>query len=594
MAVRYDLSLTLRGPVMPTGLMAPTAGIDTPVLRDHRGRPIIPGTQIRGVLRHVIQAMAESGCKALPERAEEDWFGRKSGNKRDGSFEHGGQAVWEPRTGRLRFSDLVLEGDEDRPIRTTTRIEVGAETGSVVHGSLQVLETPLGVNEEAAFCGTLDIEAETDAEAEAIAAWLREALKLVPAIGAHKSAGFGRVYGFRLDRCGLQPLAATVAGEAAAALAGTGAVAATLDFDGPFLVSATAWSDNSFKGSEDVPGAAIKAVLARALPGLDPDTLAGAVIREFRPAMPESLRPSVVPTSWFFVGGVQFDALKYDPEGLSSEGAVTFRPDWKPGEDEAKEAAVLAGRTFRAKRHVRTRTSINRRGTAKAGALFSVAAVEPADHVWKGAILQGCLSADRFQALIAALPDRLHGIGKMRTTATLSLEAAEPPRPAVTSGRLRIVLETPAALHTPDDVARFADIVDPGDRLRRQYQSYFAAALADRADDAAVAPETLALRFMASQRYAGGYLAGRYRPAPDRYEPWLLTEAGAVFELTVPTSHAAAVESFAARGLPPPAGFDAHRRSWQGNPFVPENGYGEARIEPALGPAPAGAEEAGP
>lgn len=584
--LRYDIAITIAGPFITTGVVAAAHGIDAPFLRDHNRDVIIPGTQIRGILRHVLTAMAEAAPSHLTPTEVSEWFGSASGDAETG-FGTGAHG-WAPVKGRVRFSDLVASDRRGR-IDTMTRIAVDDWTGSVLPGALQVLEQPIKRGETAVFSGTIAVDLEPAAAAR-FEEWAVKALKLVPAIGAHKSSGFGRLIGAPLIALSKSQ---DIAGRAAApsdhaAIVAAGAARVTLRFDGPFLVSAGRWTGNDYSGSEVVPGAVVKAVVARAI-GADQaghalhSTLAKAVFRELRPVGAGGKRPVAVPLSLYWwedeTGGETYDALDDGCSALEmgAFGHVTFRPDVKPGSNFQKELDRRSSWTFEGARHVRTRTKVDSRGLADTGKLFTYSAVEPGDHLWIGTIARGDLDDDAFASLIAALPDRLDGIGKTRVSARLELGAETEPvwRPAA-SGRVRLLLETDACLHTPEDWLSRDNLADAGERLRLQYQDYFGAALAARAPAAVpVDAAALDLRFFAQQRRAGGYIAARYPPAAHGYRPWVLTTAGSVFDFVVPPSHSGAITSFLRRGLPVPAGFDALRRSWQGNPFVPENGFGE-------------------
>ncbi|MEI6758513.1 MAG: hypothetical protein WCK85_11710 [Chlorobium sp.] len=90
-------------------------------------------------------------------------------------------------------------------------------------------------------------------------------------------------------------------------------------------------------------------------------------------------------------------------------------------------------------------------------------------------------------------------------------------------------------------------------------------------------------RFFARQKFSGGYLAKRYqlyRP----YYPFILTEAGSVFVLKINNKEKAEpiLQRLQKQGLPLPASITQrvpkNREHWELCPFVPENGYGEIRI----------------
>lgn len=580
----YEISLSVVGPVMTAGEGAVAHGLDTPFLRDHTGAFIIAGTHLRGVLREILEQMAAAAPQHLSPVEVADWFGAPSSDAREAGFDAEAPR-WDPQRGRLHFTDLryTPAGPARPPL---TRIAVDATTGSVLRGALQVVEQPVGVGETVTFTGRLVVTGGVET-AERIVGWLEEARKLVPAIGGQKSAGFGRVDNIAFAKIATDSDAAAVTADQAAALASGDGVAVTLTFEGPFLVSSASQTGNVFHGAETVSGAVLKGALAT-LHGADDDAhplhaaLAGAVFQEFRPATAASPRPCTAPLSLAHVPDepMLVDALEDDLEfySVAAAGVAAYALDWKY-DDVGEALATVTGKSAEPKRYLRTRTAM-KDGLAEDARLFSQSAVMPGEFVWKGRILRGGLDEAAFAALLQALPQRLTGIGKMRTAATVAVAPLDLTPAAPRGGqRWRLVLETPACLHAPADVAAVAAADDPAVGLKASYAAYFVGALAERGGPA-VAADDLDLVFFATQRWAGGYLAGRYPVADDGYQPWLLTEAGSVFEVTVPAGSEAAVASFACRGLPPPVRLTGRRRQWQGNPFVPENGFGEVRLIP--------------
>lgn len=585
----YAIRLSIAGPLMATGLETFQYGIDAPFLRDADGkRFVLPGTQLRGVLRHVMLEMSS----AAPDKLERRWidrlFGSASGDADNDGFD-GPSSGWEPKSGILTISDLAAPEPSAGRARTMTRIAINDFTGSVEHGHLQVLEQPAGINDVVIFEGRVTINADEDS-ATALVGWIEKALALVPAIGANKSAGFGRIVAQPvLELIPAVPAVPAVQPDALPALAEAGPAELVLEFDGPFLVSADRWNSNLISGQSRVSGAALKAVVAQMTGARAPDhplhgPLAQVIFRELRPAKPDAARPRTPSLSFFAVEGENelLDGFSEDPELYASisGGNVAFLPDIKPDDPALSRLLSRLGETFSESRYIRTRTAINANGTADAGKLFTYSAVKPGGHVWKGSLHRGSASAESFSALLAALPARVEGFGKTRVSARLTVVPAKHAAPAPTSGKVMLVLETPACLHTPEDLFAFPEEPDADERLRLQYQAYFASAL--RSAAAGSGPtfrdSELDLRFFAQQKRVGGYIAARYPVFENGYYPWILTVAGSAFELTLPDGYDEALPRLIESGLPVPVGFDGERRTWRGNPFVPENGYGEIRL----------------
>ncbi len=156
------------------------------------------------------------------------------------------------------------------------------------------------------------------------------------------------------------------------------------------------------------------------------------------------------------------------------------------------------------------------------------------------------------------------------------LLAEATPAPAVAeaaTGTVTLLLETPAILSDPTCA----------DTPVVQYARYFKEQLG----------ATL-VKHRATRRMAGEYYGFRFRAyGPDRYLPFELTEAGAVFVLEVTDAHELAAAL--AKGLEPVALRDGklHGLKWQECPFKAANGYGEISLCPDVaGMAKALADEA--
>jgi hypothetical protein len=121
------------------------------------------------------------------------------------------------------------------------------------------LAAPLG--KECVFKGSLVMRFASDAIADVYEAAFTKAIKLVPAIGALKSAGFGEVIagGSSIVRTSNESL--VPARPSAAAHSGIFEV----EFDRPLLVDAIRVAGNIFQSSKVVPGAAFKGALAEVL-----------------------------------------------------------------------------------------------------------------------------------------------------------------------------------------------------------------------------------------------------------------------------------------------------------------------------------------
>src|SRR5437660_532608 len=156
-------------------------GLDASALRDEKGRPVIPGDQVRGCLRDAFEDLVAAGADITADDLL-DLFGRPSPSENEAG------AANIPSRGWLNVSDLTAVGlDGSQPIEST-RIAIDDRTGAAKEGMIQVLELVAPFGTAVTFKGYATLFAPGGAEN----AWTKridQALKLVTAIGSVKSAG---------------------------------------------------------------------------------------------------------------------------------------------------------------------------------------------------------------------------------------------------------------------------------------------------------------------------------------------------------------------------------------------------------------------
>ncbi len=404
MIAAFDLEIDIEGPVLTTGLETPAYGVDSGFARDGENY-ILPRTLVKGVVRHMLTAFSKTAPDKLDSAKIETWLGRGSGN----IYAEDAADRFAPDRGSVRFGDFKLK--QSGKAVHITRIAVDAGTGSVERGMLQVLESPAGYGVCATFAGTVTLAA---GDVDEIAGWFLKALRLAPAIGSAKGAGFGHILDVRRTAAAAATISCPVANEPAA-LAGE-RVGYALAFDEPLLVASQIISGNLFESAEDIPGGAVKGALAAlicAVGRMDAlgEALDRIIIRQARPVAVKSLtdppiRPITIPLSIYSLERLEegelappelFDAA--DPTNDPAEEAavypaiVTFARGWKKSSKALGIARTLFGRTARLAHDVRTRTAITTDGLASTSQLFSRIAIAPGDgdnrQVWIGEIERG-------------------------------------------------------------------------------------------------------------------------------------------------------------------------------------------------------------
>lgn len=548
---RYRFGLVVESPVLSRGLSVVRLGVDIACARQpggppDSGRPIIPKDQIKGTLSHVLRDLRGEGYA-------QHWFGRESDGARN-----------EPRPGRLQFSDLIADTAEDE-VPEATRIKVDELTGAVAEGQLVTIEQPWRVGREVTFVGYFYLEE----KAPDLVAAIAEALEMLPAIGAFKSAGFGRIVR------SIAPEEAVLPPRAASWQEVEREVELVLEVLEPFCVDTERLDNNLFRGSPVIPGGVLKALFAKRL-AADPalwqalgpafDQIAIGHARPVAQGMVEPARAA--PQSLVIVDGEPgiFDVLQSEP-GIDSV-APRFMIDWK---EQEKQRLAAIYRPPALDRDTRTHTAIDwDTSGAKPGLLFSITSVVPTPDVnWIGHLsCPDTITADTCRSML----DRLHGatlLGLGRTDALLRVTVRLPTLPARAVHRIDdrhvvVCLETPALMCDRRTL----------EAANWDMQSIYRAYWQERGLVMVVA--------LAQQELRGGHIAIRYPPAALRdpndngYEPYVLTRPGATFKLELDGTGDAILTHLLHSGLPLPDALSANA-DWRTCPYLPTNGYGEIR-----------------
>jgi len=614
----YKVTLCVRAPFLFPGLHSGALGVDATALRDLKNRPLIPGDQLRGVLKEALGDLPPAIFPAedVPEAADspEDnktkflarLFGQKSQKE-----EHEG-ADNSPQRGQIFIRDLcasrmMRDPDATRPTITDlcqeglhTRIAIDPKTGAVTEGALQMvaLVAPMGAG--VLFEGSLTLFA-PEVFQDRITDVLKKALALIGSIGAMKTPGFGEVLqaqsALTLESCvALRTITAPAAAEGQR-------YRLNVTFDRPILVDSTKMAENVVASAAVIPGAAFKGALACRLLRDTPEALSvdgdigraldGLSFSHAWPLNAKGQRLNVpLPLSLIAAETAQGilvgDALSLaDGAGaLLGNKPALFSGDWK--DHIWPEAAEKAGWPQGACAPLlpRTHTAIHpESGTALDEMLFttllrSETYWDENDQTVKAQSWQlevdASLMAQEDQpwgeALIALLQkeglDGFGGTGARASFALASEDAVMPPEPTPIYGKehhYAVMLETAAILFHPQKAWPKERAATTASTPRAVYGAYFAEHI----------PSAALCGFFAQQAWAGGYLARRRRVyGASIYFPFVVTQPGSIFVLKITEKKGRdKLAQFLRSGLPH-APLAEGAVDWQQSPFVPENGYG--------------------
>lgn len=584
------LALTVRGPLLCKSNDSLGFGIDShSLLRpDGQGRrcAAIAGSHIKGQLRHAVQQLLSyrAAPPGLDAEALRRWFGPAT--PQDGEPDD-----WEPQRAGLRFAPYWLAPPApgaEQP-HALHRIRVDEQSGAVERGMLMVIETPLASGEEAVFQGDIALTA-TPEQAGQVAGWLSKAAEFISAVGALKGIGFGEVCAATAT---VRPVVSRIE---LVDVAAQEALWLSFGLDRPFCFAKPGRGrGNHFESLHYVPGAAIKGALLDAAKrlagtagqeGQDAGTLLANADRigfsHARPLDDDGARDRELPQSLVLAEKAFFDLARFPEPALINGVAPAFQIDWKPADAENAAERFALAQSLDTRLIVRTAIDPDR-GAARAHALFAMETLDPGTHRF-GAWLHWHDEAGEpppssiHAALQRLLPQALCNLGKTKASAT-GLRCESRPHPssgAGEGGRWIISLQSAAALLPDCPGLPFAN---GGDALHRHYADTWQR-LSDR---------TLRMEHcFARQEVVGGrYLWGRFwKKRGGAYRPQLLTQAGSVFVLSAPADQCQQAAALLARwtrsGLPTERLLPEDARGWDRNPYQPQNGYGEIRVNDAL------------
>jgi hypothetical protein len=597
--IRFEVKLELTSPVLTKAAGAVGLGIDAGMLRDPQGNSAFHFTHIKGKLR-------EAWCELhrLMSQPDPDFMARWLGSE----SETGG---FEPERGELSF-DAYWRAKEPpaKPgqVPPRYRVRIDPETGAAADGALLVTESPWPAGAPVTFTGSIHGRL-TDEERENLLHWLRRGFNLIPAFGANKGQGFGRLAKATVQDHPDPGTPIKLPSELRSATR-VGLRIRPLD---PFCFARFATgTQNHFVTKTMIPGAAVIAALARrcrAEPGrfkalegaigFVPDSAAAGgnipplklVISEARPVRKDAKeRPIVIPLT---VVSLPKAGLK-DVTHISEPGTVggevpTFQVDWKDG-DRERAQGLLNPAAEDPHKYLLIRTAIDPGTlTSAEGKLFSMETVVPDECDWLANLDLGEVEdpAPVLRDLAILLTDSLTHLGKTKARASVTIEA--PFEPSVKSRPVQgdtvvIHLQTPAAL-LPDDFSA------PSTGDMAELHAAYDLAWRSLSGDTNGSSRCLLLRhfFAAQQLYGGAQWWSRCTPG-STYRPRLMTRAGSVFVLRVqdPAGATALLAQWQRTGLPQLPGIRGGE-DWRRNPWIRQKGYGEILVNPDIASALGGA-----
>ncbi|NOZ11418.1 MAG: hypothetical protein GXP09_10310 [Gammaproteobacteria bacterium] len=603
MSMWYRVTLSILPPVISRQSGALPFGVDADMFRDPQGRYALPGSLIRGNLKENWMLLNKLGATVDIKK----WLGES-----DDTLDQRGCLIFEP------FWTLDGETVPDERIR----IKIDDGTRSVGSKMLQVAKVldnkERGSGDNAPekpliFSGhILLLDDKPDKE---LKEWIRKGLLMTPALGGEKGVGLGRMHEVNITDTAA-PAVLTSASreldkETIAHIIQTGRVGLRLRPLWPFCFALHGpKKSNALVSSDSIPGAAIKAVIARVAKKqsqwqqIKPLFDAVRVTHALSVNHQATCRPVVPPLSLVFAGGDLRDVAYMEEPGLIKQVAPAFQPDWKQRHLNSARSELGWPGEIERMLVVRNKHDLNKRAAEDKG-LFAVEMVKPdPEQVWLCNIDfpkygNGVTDSDvrEFLKILAEIAkgQSFLPLGKTKTPAIVEIvsggfDFAVQERP-IEKNQIVIALQTPARLFNVEDIQDIPQ-TGGGGELLKCYRCIW--------DE--LSNESLRLsHYYARQTLMGGdYWWKRYgKCSKPLYQTQVFTDAGSVFVFDIKDREKAEekIREWQRLGLPQVMGApgmkdkdsevtdasgmedeDSRPKPWELNPWIRENGWGEIAV----------------
>ena len=587
---RFPTRLSFVAPIISQAAGAIKFGLDAAHLRDRNGNLALPGTLIQGNLLHYWgELYQEDMGLGAPSRA--------------------GEKGW-PNRGRVGFSEFWSADVKGSSSDLRYRIKINEDTGRTDDGALQMIESTLPSGTLVTFSGEIYSWFNSENEAREFARKLAKVLRYIPAMGAFKGIGFGRIKQVEVKCSAIEAMPSQLNEPAKETMLKTGQLGLVIKPDRAFCFSRhlvgnsareravedSSGLDNQYVSEDFIPGGAIKGAIATFLRQFsdNPDSnhasppqserfplictyLDQITISHAQPCIKgRKTRGQPLPKSVVYADDRFFD-ISMTPPGLINDCAPLFSTDWKSKEWTRLQSEPNTNLTAYMDNHrsLVLHTGIDRATGASLGsALFSIEAVVSEDHEWLSNLtLPGSLNETQTQALVEELRDffalGLHWLGKTEASAEVEMTTVfeSPERNPITPDDeyCTLMLCSDACLLPVGTVA-------PSTNGGHELQQAYAATI----DDLSQGSLEL-VRTIAQQKLVGGtYLHKRFGHG-NAYNPAIFTEAGSVFVMRIKDEEKAIelLAQWKRNGLPQISGVS---EDWRSNPYIGANGYGEIAI----------------
>lgn len=608
---KYELQvrLSVKAPLISSGGGDAVRNLNKIFYQTASGELALQHSHIKGKLREAMLELQRYECFS-PPMVILSLFGQ--GSSKDEDTQSYPTSDFLPHRARLHFSDFLVA---DKALNSRqeqsklTRVSINSKTGTSKENFLQIIENCFKPGEVVVWYGVISFFSKAE-EAALVAKNLTLGLKWITALGGSKGSGFGRLESVttelhKVDFSLLQK------NDISGVFDG---ISLYFEFIDDLLIGGITLGSNFIESETVIPGGVIKGSFARFLNRLCdtvPDTEAIGLNNQkvsdcfpllakcfsalqFSHAFPvhtaQELRPVVIPYSAVKTSSgdgldAYFDVALLETPSLDiNNKAPVFQVNWKNTEHLLEYFGWASCDIIN-----KTRTAIDTETRrAKDESLYTFqyltpfkAGSENEKVKWIANLRFPELEPPEQEQLFTEFNEAIHRgwdvLGKrdsrfrLTVCGRLAENTALPQSEAVFDEDIAVVvLQSDALMFDGNTIAAHQQKPD----LQSIYNDYWQKTTGDACQ---------LVRFFARQKFSGGYLAKRYN-LYQHYYPFILTEAGSVFVLKINNKEKAKkiLHRLLKQGLPLPATITErvpeNREHWEYCPFVPENGYGEIRI----------------
>ncbi|WP_257326592.1 RAMP superfamily CRISPR-associated protein [Pseudoalteromonas rhizosphaerae] len=589
----YQLYTTMQvqGPIVSQHSGALQHGLDVAVLRDASGKPVLTGSFIKGNIRHALNEINAFMKDDKLTQWLQTWFGSEG-------MQATTKAELDVGLGQRSRLNFDFYWQMSNPVNDAYAVQNKIKLnqhGTTEKGSLRCVELPYRHGEKVNISGNIKFRATAD-EASIIEKYITKALQYCYALGSFKNIGFGKIEAVSLEL--IKPQAPSCIWPA---FERDKILAIDWQVDRPLCIAnAPTAKENTFKSQNIITGAILKGLVANhsSAESVLAKYLHAITFRHAKPLTAQGVlnQPARLSIAICHTKNEQGKKVSEKHDCLTSpaplKGIMVFKPDFKEGDAKLVQNIATLPRVLLVrnaitqwwKNETTAFSQLEQRNTSAEQQLFSYDCVshqwnnnEPI--TWRSYVDLSQIPDDQhntvYDELTQLLAHSLHGLGKTKAIAHVTntcWQARHTPH-CEEQNTLYLTFYSPVCLLRPAKL----NVVEPSKAL---YQHAFNE----------LAPDVFELKdhYTCEELRGGSFWQSRFQRHKPYYSPYIETQPGSCFALTIKAGKRKQAQAFLTQwlhhGVPSVDVSEVelqqnNKQRWQLSPYDPANGFGEVAIE---------------